>query len=170
MKDNLEELLPLVNEGGKVIGSVTRGECHNGKKPLHPVVHLHLFNLHGELYLQKRPMWKEIQPGRWDTSVGGHVGFGETPEMALSREMYEELGIIGVRPRFVGKYIFESERERELVFVYATIYQKPVCPSKEELEDGRFWSMREIHDAMGKDILTPNLEEEIVWLATSVAL
>lgn len=39
---------------------------------LHPVVH-HLFNFRGELYLQKRPEWKDIQPGRWDTAVGGHV-------------------------------------------------------------------------------------------------
>lgn len=38
---------------------------------LHPVVHLHLFNSRGELYLQKRPEWKDIQPGRWDTAVGG---------------------------------------------------------------------------------------------------
>ena len=45
---------------------------------LHPVVHLHLFNSRGELYLQKRPEWKDIQPGRWDTAVGGHVAVSYT--------------------------------------------------------------------------------------------
>lgn len=165
MKDNLDELLPLVDEEGTVIGFATRGECHNGMKPLHPVVHLYVFSFLGELYLQKRPLWKEIQPGKWDMSVGGHVEYGETPENALRREMYEELGMIDIKTRFVGKHIYESQRERELVYVYVTLYQESVCPSKDELDDGRFWTMREIYEAMGKEVLTPNLEEEIEWLA-----
>ena len=93
MKDNQEERFPLVDEEGRVIGSATRGECHNGSKLLHPVVHLHVFNSRGEVYLQKRPEWKDIQPGKWDTSVGGHIDYGETPELALTREVREELGI-----------------------------------------------------------------------------
>ena len=48
MKDNSEERFPLVDETGQVIGSATRGECHNGSKLLHPVVHLHVFNSKGE--------------------------------------------------------------------------------------------------------------------------
>ena len=57
--DNKNELFPLVNEDGQVLGSITRGKAHDGSKLLHPVVHLHLFNRHGQLYLQKRPEWKE---------------------------------------------------------------------------------------------------------------
>lgn len=63
MKDNSEEMFPLVDEEGNITGAATRGECHNGSKLLHPVVHLHVFNSQGELYLQKRPDWKDIQPG-----------------------------------------------------------------------------------------------------------
>ena len=64
MKDNSEEMFPLVDEEGNITGAATRGECHNGSKLLHPVVHLHVFNSQGELYLQKRPDWKDIQPGK----------------------------------------------------------------------------------------------------------
>ena len=63
--DNNQEMFPLVNEQGNIIGAATRGECHNGSKLLHPVIHLHVFNSKGELYLQKRPEWKDIQPGKW---------------------------------------------------------------------------------------------------------
>ena len=158
--DNLEEKFPLVDEEGRVIGSATRGECHNVSRLLHPVVHLHVFNSAGDIYLQKRPEWKDIQPGKWDTAVGGHMDYGETPEQALRREVREELGITDFVPEFVDKYVFDSKRERELVYVNRTTYDGPVRPSAEELDGGRFWTMQEIKEAMGKEILTPNFESE----------
>lgn len=158
--DNLEEKFPLVDEEGRVIGSATRGECHNGSRLLHPVVHLHVFNSAGDIYLQKRPEWKDIQPGKWDTAVGGHMDYGETPEQALRREVSEELSITDFVPEFVDKYVFDSKRERELVYVNRTTYDGPVRPSAEELDGGRFWTMQEIKEAMGKEILTPNFESE----------
>ena len=54
-----EEIFPIVNSKGEVIGSATRTECHAGTFILHPVVHLHIFNTQGELYLQKRVMTKK---------------------------------------------------------------------------------------------------------------
>ena len=136
--DNMEELLPLVDHEGNVIGKATRGECHGGTRPLHPVVHLHVFNHAGELFLQKRPDWKDIQPGRWDTAVGGHVDWGETIEEALQREVREEIGLTGFTPHFLGRYVFESNRERELVHVFTTkTHAKPQI--SEEVADGRFF-------------------------------
>ena len=64
MHDNQEEMFPVVNAMGEVVGCATRGECHSGSHLLHPVVHLHVFNNKGEVYLQKRPEWKDIQPGK----------------------------------------------------------------------------------------------------------
>ena len=128
MQDNKAERFPIVDEEGRVIGAATRGECHNGSRLLHPVVHLHVFNSQGEVYLQKRPAWKDIQPGKWDTSVGGHLDYGETPEQALVREVREELGITDFEPERVGQYVFDSRRERELVYVNRTTYDAPSVP------------------------------------------
>ena len=159
-QDNSKELFPIVDEEGRVTGTATRGECHNGSRLLHPVVHLHVFNSKGELYLQKRPDWKDIQPGKWDTAVGGHIDYGETPEQALRREVSEELGITDFMPEWVGQYVFDSRRERELVYVNRTVYDGEICPSKDELAGGRFWRVDEIRSAIGQGILTPNFESE----------
>ncbi len=160
MHDNHQELFPIVDEQGNVVGSATRGQCHNGSRLLHPVVHLHVFNSQGEVYLQKRPAWKDIQPGKWDTAVGGHMDYGETPEEALQREAREELGINGFIPQRVGQYVYDSNVERELVYVNRTTFDGPVSPSDEELDGGRFWSLDELRQVMGKNILTPNFESE----------
>lgn len=160
MKDNLTERFPLVDEEGNVVGSATRGECHDGSRLLHPVVHLHVFNSRGEVYLQKRPEWKDIQPGKWDTAVGGHVDYGESPEEALRREVREELGMTDFEPVFLGHYVFDSRRERELVYVNRTVYDGPVRPSADELDGGRFWTQDELRAAFGNGILTPNFESE----------
>ena len=60
----------------------------------------------------------------------------------------------------MGRYVFESKVEKELVNVFRTVYDGPVNPSADELDGGRFWTMLEIKDALGKDILTPNFESE----------
>lgn len=160
MRDNQEEMFPIVDEDGNITGAATRGECHGGSKLLHPVVHLHVFNSRGELYLQRRPAWKDIQPGKWDTAVGGHVDLGECVADALKREVSEELGIVDFQPELLTQYVFESERERELVFVHKTIYDGEITPSA-ELDGGRFWIIDEIRENLGKGIFTPNFENEI---------
>lgn len=158
-KDNSNELFPIVDEGGRVIGKATRGECHNGSKLLHPVVHLHVFNTEGELFLQKRPVWKDIQPEKWDTAVGGHVDYGEDVADALLREAFEELGLKNISPEFMTSYVFESDREREMVNAYRTVVSEIPLPS-DELDGGRFWSFREIRENLGRGVFTPNFESE----------
>ncbi len=160
-----EEWFPIVNIEGKIIGKAPRSICHNGKSLfLHPVVHLHLFNSAGELFLQKRALSKDIQPGKWDTSVGGHIEIGETVEKALVREAREELGIEDFNYQFRKSYIWESSKERELVNSFSTISDiKPVF-NRNEIDDGKFWSVRDIKMSLGKNIFTPNFEHEFQML------
>ena len=164
-KDNNEEIFPVVDENGTTVGKATRGECHSGSKLLHPVVHLHLFDSCGRIYLQQRPLWKDIQPGKWDTAVGGHIDYGETVDAALRRETQEELGLTDLSVEFLLKYVFESERERELVHVFRATYDGDVRPS-DELDGGRFWSLDELREVFGKGVLTPNFEQEYLKISS----
>ena len=67
-------------------------------------------------------MNKDIQPGKWDTAVGGHIRYGESVEEALTREANEELNINGFSA--VGFFVtpFESAIEKELVYTHITIF------------------------------------------------
>ena len=154
------EFFPIVNEKGEIIGKESREKCHSGSFLLHPVVHLHVLNSNNEIYLQKRAKNKDVQPGKWDTSVGGHVDYGETIEEALKREAFEELGIQKFEPEFLYQYIYTSDIESELVYSYFTFYDGIISPSKDEISEGRFWKDEEIEQLLKKGIFTPNFEYE----------
>jgi isopentenyldiphosphate isomerase/intracellular septation protein A len=155
-----EEWLPLVDEKGTVIGQAPRSVVHSNKDLLHPVVHLHVINRRKQLFLQKRPASKLVQPGKWDTSVGGHVSVNQTIDAALFREAKEELGIVDFTPVFVCRYLWRSEIESELVFLYYTVYDGEIMCNAEEIDEGRFWNISEINRNLKTGTLTPNFEIE----------
>ena len=155
-----DEWLPVVNEKGEVVGKATRRSVHSGSMLLHPVVHLHIMNKQGDIYLQKRSMKKDFLPGMWDTAVGGHVGFGEKIEDALKRETQEELGITKFKARFLGSYVWESPRERELVFSFLCTAHDAIDIHNEEVDEGRFWTREEIENPDNTSIFTPNFLHE----------
>ncbi|MEN6456965.1 MAG: septation protein IspZ [Prolixibacteraceae bacterium] len=159
-----EEQLPVVDESGKVTGKAPRSLCHNGQKLLHPVVHLHVINKNDGIYLQKRPAGKLIQPGKWDTAAGGHIAFGEDVKMALKREAWEEIGLKDFSARLVKEYIWESEIEKELVYLFITHDFQTIHLHSDEVEEGRFWTLNQIRKNLGQDIFTPNFEHEFKLL------
>lgn len=138
------EMVPVVEENGLVVGQSLRKNVHDGSKLMHPVVHLHIVNREGCLYIQKRSMRKDLLPGCWDTAVGGHVDYGESLEEALYREASEELGFKEFNPIYLKSYVWESLREKELVNVFAAVGNFTLHPDHDEVEEGRYWNMSEI--------------------------
>jgi len=156
----MDEVFPLVDINGKIIGTAKRSECHGNPELLHPTVHLQIMNKKGDLFMQKRPMHKDTQPGKWDSAVGGHVGLNESIDYALLREASEEVGIQNFSPKFMFRYIWKNHFEAELVYSFLTIYDDSIEINKDELDEGRFWKIEEISNNIGKEIFTPNFEHE----------
>ncbi|MCK5706619.1 MAG: NUDIX domain-containing protein [Candidatus Aureabacteria bacterium] len=160
-----EEFFDIVDTNGHVTGLAPRTKCHNDPSILHKAVHLLLFNDAGDLFLQKRSSLKSIQPGRWDTSVGGHVASGEENKAALFREAQEELGISLKSPQFLYTYIWKCPKETELINTWKEIVEQNVKIkiNKDEITEGRFWKMDEIQYSIknNSEIFTPNFIHEI---------
>jgi 8-oxo-dGTP pyrophosphatase MutT (NUDIX family) len=56
-------------------------------------VHLVGFAPDGRVWVQQRAFDKAVDPGRWDTLMGGQVSAGESVEDTLERETQEEAGL-----------------------------------------------------------------------------
>ena len=163
LTDTSVEWLPIIDEKGNLIKKEKRENVHNGNKLLHPVVHLH-FIVDNKILLQKRHKSKKIMPGKWDTSVGGHVAFGESIEESLQRETAEEVGVRNFEYKFLHQYIWESDIEREMVFSFICFDDKEFACEKNEIEECKFWSRKEIEKNIEKGIFTPNFLVEFEFL------
>lgn len=155
-----DELLEVVTSEGETIKTLPRTEIHGNPSLIHKVVHVLVSNGTGELILQKRAMNKDVAPGKWDTSVGGHVSSGETIEQALRREMEEELGITPKNPEFLYSYIHSNRYETELVYTYLCTHDGAISFNRNEIDEVRPWSIDEINRNIGKNILSDNFEHE----------
>lgn len=162
------EWFPVVESNGLVVGRATRNYCHSGAKPLHPVVHIHIIDRFSRIYLQKRSMRKDIQPGKWDTAVGGHVSYGEGILEAVYREAFEELRFTDFNPIHLETYQFESEIECEQVNVFAAVGSYELHPDLDEVDEGRWWELADIDANLGKGVFTPNFESEFTMIRRSL--
>ena len=162
------EWFPVVEPSGLVVGRAARQYCHSGAKPLHPVIHIHIIDRMSRIYLQKRSMRKDIQPGKWDTAVGGHLAYGESILEAVYREASEDLGLVNFNPVYIETYEFESPIEREMVNVFAAVGSYELKPDLDEVDEGRWWELADIDAAIGKGVFTPNFESEFTMIRSSL--
>lgn len=162
-----EEFFETVDADDKIIGLASRRECHGNPSLVHRTAHVVVWNPDGGLLLQRRSMLKDVQPGKWDTAVGGHLAPGEDYEAAARREMAEE---IGLPPESPLKFLFDSrirnEVESENVRVFSTVSPGPFKLQESEISELRFWSRGELLRELdaGAPSFTPNLVKELAEL------
>ena len=155
-----EEWFELVDVTGRIIGKAKRSECHGNPSLMHQSIHVLIFDRQGRLLLQKRSQQKDTNPGKWDTSVGGHVAPGEQPDVAARRETNEELGIDPGKLELAYQYIWKSDYESELVRTYATLHEGPFTYDTKEVETGEFWTLEKIENELTSGHFTPQFCDE----------
>jgi len=162
----MAEYFDIVDEHDRVVGQALRSECHGNPDLIHRAAHVLVFNRQEELLLQKRAEEKDIQPGRWDTSVGGHLNPGEAYLQAARREMEEELGLTDLPLLFLYWSRIRNEIESENITTFLTLAESYGDYSQREISALRWWKSADIETEIGSGCFTPNFEEE--WQAWKV--
>ncbi len=129
-----EEIFDVVNERDQVIDRRPRSEVHR-LGLLHRATHVLAFNSLGQVFLQKRSLNKDRQPGVWDSSASGHVESGEDYDPCAVRELREELGLaLSTPPRRLFKLPASAQTDQEHVWVYRCQAEGPFQLNPEEIE------------------------------------
>ena len=156
-------MFDVYDKNGNWRGVYPRKECHGNPELIHRVVHVVVFDSTGKkILLQKRSVNKDIQPGKWDTAVGGHVNAGEKLDDAACRELREELGITG-KVEFFFESEIRNEIESENVTVYKLFSDGPFEFAADEIDEIRFWELADFQSTANcqRSVFTPNLQVEL---------
>lgn len=133
---NQNELFDVVNEQDEVIRQATRGEVHK-QRWLHRAVHVFVFDRAGRVFLQKRSMAKDTNPGCWSPSASGHVDAGDGYDETAVRELHEEIGIkLDKPPARWLRLNACRETGREFVWVYRVEHEGPFKLNAAEISEG----------------------------------
>lgn len=139
-----EEIFDVVNERDEVIDRKPRSEVHR-LGLLHRAVHVLAYNSRGEIFLQKRSMKKDRQPGLWDSSASGHVDSGEDYDATAVRELQEEIGLkLAKVPARLFKIAACAETDQEFVWVYRCESEGPFVLNRDEIDRGDWFSPEKV--------------------------
>ena len=138
-----EEMFCVVDAQDRVIGSGSRDLVHVNNLR-HRAIHVLIFNQRGEVFLQKRSIWKDTHAGRWDSSTAGHVDAGESYEEAARRELREEIGIDECPIERIGKLPCSAATGWEFIEVFRGTHEGPFRLAPLELETGAFFPLDQV--------------------------
>ena len=135
-----EEIFDVVNERDEVVGQNTRREVHR-LGLMHRAVHVLVFNVRGEVFLQKRSPQKDIAAGKWDSSASGHLDAGEAYDACAVREVREEIGLSLTQP---PSRLFQLDACREtgweFCWIYRCVSEGPFVLHPDEIETGGWFA------------------------------
>jgi isopentenyldiphosphate isomerase len=137
-----DELVDVVDDDGKVIGTATRREVR-ARRLAHRCVYVLVFNRHGELFIHLRTPTKDVFPSHWDIAAGGVLAAGESFDQGAQRESEEELGVVlELEPLFPFRHLAQDIVEHAMV--YRALHDGPFRLQPEEIVCGEFVSLEEV--------------------------
>lgn len=127
-----DEILDIVDAEDNVIGRAPRGEA-TAKRLRHRCVFILARDADDRIFVHRRTAEKLVFPSMHDIFVGGVVGAGESYDEAAKREAEEELGVSGLSPLPLFRFLYESPEHTWWSAVYETRTPTAVAPQPEEV-------------------------------------
>ncbi len=156
----MPEFFDVWDYNNNYLGLVERSICHNSAHYIHRSVHIWIFSSNANLLLQQRGFNKKIQPGKWDSSVGGHLSPDEDFLQGAYRELEEELNIKNIPLIRLYSYLWKSTIESEMINTFLGFFDNAEFFQKEEIENIKYWRIEEIEKSLNHGIFTPCFEFE----------
>ncbi|MFF4119839.1 NUDIX hydrolase [Streptomyces sp. NPDC001714] len=146
-----DEILDIVDENDRVIGTSPRGEAY-ARGLRHRCAFILARDATGRIFVHRRTATKLVFPSLYDMFVGGVVGAGESYDDAALREAEEELGVSGLpRPTFLFKFLYHNEAGHSWwSAVYEVRCELPVRPQVEEVAWHDFLTEEELVSRLGE--------------------
>lgn len=168
------EIWDLYNEKRQPLGkTMIRGDkVPAGEFRL--IVCLCIIGSDGRMLVQRRTLHKEGWPGLWDISCGGAVVSGEDSQLAIERELFEELGL---------KYDFSHTRPKitfsigqgfvDVYIIKADFSLDELTLQESEVMDAAYATREEIMKMIDDEVFIPyhrSIIESVFFLADSERL
>lgn len=147
------ELVVLLDEEGRDVGTADKASVHHADTPLHLAFSCYLFDDRGNVLITRRALHKRTFPGVWTNSCCGHPAPGEPLDDAVRRRVEQELGATVadlrlVLPRFRYRAEQEGIVENEMCPVFVGSADGPVAPDPDEVADARWEPWHEFRAAV----------------------
>jgi isopentenyldiphosphate isomerase len=148
------ELVDVIDDEGRTIGTVTRQEIRARRLP-HRCCYLLVFNRQGELFIHLRTADKDVYPSHWDVTVGGVLAAGESFDAGARREGKEELGVeLEPEPLFPFRYADAQSVVQGMV--YRVLHDGPFRLQPEEIVRGEFVPLAEVTARTAREPFCPD--------------
>ncbi len=141
--DHAPELVVLLDEEGRAVGTADKATVHHADTPLHLAFSCYLFDADGNVLVTQRASDKRTFPGVWTNSCCGHPAPGERLEDAVRRRVRHELGTEVAELRLaLPRFRYRAEQagvvENEMCPVFVGRADRTLAPDPAEVGDVRW--------------------------------
>lgn len=162
-----EEWWPIVNDQGKIIGSVQHLTSLNDEtKYMHPIVRVLIIDK-AMILMQKRSPESLVSPGMWDTVISNHVKMGETIEQCVDRTAAERYSLSNFKYMYLSNYTIETHNESHYAFLFVSCQQTELKLNMTFADQLKWWTVQQIDQDLQTGIFSDNFKVEYDLLKRS---